>query len=351
MPENAQKPATTHFPPAGAILDNGALKLVEVQGLGIYRAQLSPRDNRPYAVRCLVFPDSPGHCRQMLIRGVLLHQLASDHIGIATLHRAFKQDGMLCVLLESASDDYMSTQIFQRGRYLGDNFLIKDIFLQLIDAVEYIHSLGIYHRNLNPASIVTFEDGFRVAITDFGQSTTWETLSEEFNVGNVFYMAPGCHGGQLAPEGRYYPRFSDIWSLGIIFLNITTGRNPWRSATLDDPAFAAYLQNPSGFLASTLPVSRQFMELLVEILAIHSEYGQTVRELRIAIKKFHNFYSDIVMFEDCIATLARRSEFPVYIYDEFLDVKMNSYPRTNLIHRISAAEVAAKLDSSAMNSK
>jgi serine/threonine protein kinase len=42
--------------------------------------------------------------------------------------------------------------------------------------------------------------------------------------------------------------FNDIWSLGIILLNLATGRNPWKSATPGDPTFQAYLRDPMHFL-------------------------------------------------------------------------------------------------------
>ena len=44
------------------------------------------------------------------------------------------------------------------------------------------------------------------------------------------------------------------WSLGIILLNLATDRNPWKSATPNDPTFQAYLHDPMGFLVNSYPV-------------------------------------------------------------------------------------------------
>ena len=62
--------------------------------------------------------------------------------------------------------------------------------------------------------------------------------------------------------------FNDIWSLGIILLNVATGRNPWESATPGDPTFQAYLRDPMGFLPTVLPISPEVNEILVKMLDV-----------------------------------------------------------------------------------
>jgi serine/threonine protein kinase len=81
-----------------------------------------------------------------------------------------------------------STQILHSCRYLGVDVLIKDVFLQLLDGVEYCHYLGIYyHRVLKPENI---HDGLRIAIGDFGFATT-DKFCNEFCLGGAYHMSPG----------------------------------------------------------------------------------------------------------------------------------------------------------------
>ncbi|KIK04998.1 hypothetical protein K443DRAFT_4182 [Laccaria amethystina LaAM-08-1] len=93
--------------------------------------------------------------------------------------------------------------------HLGDDFFIKDVSFQLLDAVDYCHTLGIYHRDLKPENVVCFDDGVRVAITDFGLVTT-EKISGEFRTGSAYHMSPECQRGEFAPTGNYSPKFNDI---------------------------------------------------------------------------------------------------------------------------------------------
>lgn len=46
----------------------------------------------------------------------------------------------------------------------------------------------------------------------------------------------------------YDPRQADVWSLGLVLLNLLYHRNPWADPSLDDPDFAEYVEDPVGFM-------------------------------------------------------------------------------------------------------
>jgi len=94
---------------------------------------------------------------------------------------------------------------------------------------------------------------------------------------------------------------NDIWSLGIILLNLATGRNPWKSATADDPTFQAYLRSPDSFLPSVLPISSEVNKILVGMLDIDYRRRPPLRQVRHAISQVKSFYSDGVIFEGSMA--------------------------------------------------
>lgn len=95
--------------------------------------------------------------------------------------------------------------------------------------------------------------------------------------------------------------FNDIWSLGIILLNLATGRNPWKSATLSDPTFQAYLHDPLGFLPTVLPISDELNAVLVRMLDVDWRERMTLQELRLAMEDLTVFYSDGAIFEGSMA--------------------------------------------------
>ena len=184
-------------PPVGTLIDNGSLELVQILGYGgygiVYRA-IDTYTSQPtsYAVKCLPHSSkrNAARQRQLHIREITLHQLASAHPGVVTLHRVIEDYDYTWIVMDYCPDGDLFTQILQHRRYLGNNELIKEVFLQLLDAVEYCHSLCIYHRDLKPENILCFDNGLRLAITDFGLATT-DRMSTEFRTGSVYHMSPG----------------------------------------------------------------------------------------------------------------------------------------------------------------
>ncbi|KAF9219500.1 kinase-like protein [Gyrodon lividus] len=303
-----QSSANSPPPPAlGTLIDNDALELVEVLGVGgygvVYRA-VDTRDPlaRSYAVKCLISSQvhSGSRQRQLHIREIALHRLASAHPNVVTLHRVVEEHSYTYIIMDYASDGDLFSQILHSCRYLGHDHLIKHIFLQLLDAAEYCHSLGIYHRDLKPENVLCFDGGLRVAITDFGLATT-DRFSEEFRTGSVYHMSPECQGGEFAPTGSYSPLFNDIWSLAIILLNLATGRNPWKSASSSDPTFQAYLQDPLNFLPTVLPISAEVNSILCRMLEVDWRRRITLSEVRAAIQEVDHFYAEGVIFEGSMA--------------------------------------------------
>ena len=80
--------------------------------------------------------------------------------------------------------------LIDRLLYTRKDALLKSVFLQILDAVEYCHDHGIYHRDLKPDNILINEDGTQIKLADFGLSTT-SKISDSFGCGSPPYMSPG----------------------------------------------------------------------------------------------------------------------------------------------------------------
>jgi len=95
------------------------------------------------------------------------------------------------------------------------------VMLQLTAALEYAHNHGIVHRDIKPQNIFLLTDG-EVKLGDFGIAETDGTAvkSKEI-IGTVHYLAPEIsRGGPASVQ-------SDIYSAGVTFFEILTGRVPF----------------------------------------------------------------------------------------------------------------------------
>jgi serine/threonine protein kinase len=77
----------------------------------------------------------------------------------------------------------------------------------------------------------------------------------------------------------YASPVNDVWSLGVMLVNLTCGRNPWKRASLDDSTFRAYLKDPF-FLKSILPLSTEMVCILHRVFERDPAKRISIPELR-----------------------------------------------------------------------
>ena len=97
-----------------------------------------------------------------------------------------------------------------------------------------------------------------------------------------------CH--QTSPKvlHSYASIPNDIWSLGVILVNLTCGRNPWKKASVEDATYRAFLSN-SNFLSSILPISPELNAILARIFVRVPEHRVSIKELRSLILRCPRF--------------------------------------------------------------
>ncbi|KAE8262792.1 hypothetical protein A4X09_0g7387 [Tilletia walkeri] len=175
----------------------------------------------------------------------------------------------------------------QRQTSETDVLLIKSVFAQILDAVEYCHQHQIYHRDLKPENILCLDGGRRVVLADFGLATQ-EPTSSDFGCGSTFYMGPECQGGLLRRISKYSTPANDVWSLGVILVNLVCGRNPWKQARVSDQTFVEYVRNPQ-VLLDILPISEDTNTILRRIFTLDAQDRCSVTELRRLVSSVRTF--------------------------------------------------------------
>ena len=103
-----------------------------------------------------------------------------------------------------------------------------DIMYQLCSAVLYAHNHGVIHRDIKPQNVFLTTDG-TIKLGDFGIATFQNgshVTRSEMIIGSVHYIAPEVADGNPASVR------SDIYSMGITFFELITGRVPFDSDSL-----------------------------------------------------------------------------------------------------------------------
>jgi eukaryotic-like serine/threonine-protein kinase len=129
---------------------------------------------------------------------------------------------------------------------------VREIAIQLADALGYVHSHGMVHRDVKPANILLGSDGtdgVRPRLSDFGivrMLGSERVTSTELTLGTASYLAPEqARGVDVDPV-------ADVYSLGLVLLEALTGVRCFTGTPIEAavarltraPAVPAYLREP-----------------------------------------------------------------------------------------------------------
>ena len=175
-----------------------SLQLRGILGTGAYGVVYSAFDsaaNSWYAVKALSKTNANGEPldrrqREFQNREIQLHYAASLHPNIVSMLKIVDDADCTYVILEYCPEGDLFSNITEQGRYVSNDALVQKAFLQILNAVEHCHRLGIYHRDLKPENILVSNSGSDVLLADFGLATT-DPVSEDHGCGSTFYMSPG----------------------------------------------------------------------------------------------------------------------------------------------------------------
>ncbi|KAJ3302197.1 hypothetical protein HDV03_005255 [Kappamyces sp. JEL0829] len=222
--------------------DQTRLTLESILGQGSYsivykaKAQFS---NRPVAVKCVSKRElNAGQIYRQIQEAQILQELqgvakslsGDGRSNIVRCMECIQSESIIYLVLEHCGPN-LFTLIAGRKRLNVE--LAFDLMNQLLQAVAFIHKHRVYHRDLKPENVLLASertDGILIKVADFGLATRSITCYD-FGCGSIRYMSPEC----LNAEARlkcYNAAKNDVFSSAIILINMLSGKNPWRQASL-----------------------------------------------------------------------------------------------------------------------
>lgn len=117
------------------------------------------------------------------------------------------------------------------------------VFKQIVSGVDYLHTMGLAHRDLKLDNCVMMADN-TVKIIDFGTAVVFQYPAQKPTkasgiVGSDPYLAPEVIG-----KKEYDPRLTDVWSVAIIFMCMILRRFPWKLPDIKtDASYRLYVSS------------------------------------------------------------------------------------------------------------
>jgi serine/threonine protein kinase len=169
-------------------------------------------------------------------------QARLNHPNIAHLYSFFKDGDSFYIVMEFVDGTPFSKLLPMPWQQA------VVFFLEILEGLEYAHSLGVLHRDLKPDNIMAGPRG-EVKIMDFGIAHVLGSVRqtrEQSIVGTLQYVCPELiNSKEIGPA-------SDIYSLGILLFEIVSGKLPF-SAENDFALLHQHLEVEPPLLSSVTP--------------------------------------------------------------------------------------------------
>ncbi|XP_027202378.2 uncharacterized protein LOC113796328 isoform X1 [Dermatophagoides pteronyssinus] len=161
-----------------------------------------------------------------LNREIDIMKRVGSHRNIVRLYQVMQSDRHVMLVTEYCEGGELFEHLKNKGAMSESNS--RFYFHQIVDAVKYLHSNGIVHRDLKAENLLFTSDLRCVKLADFGFSNYYSNQSFLSTwCGSPPYAAPELFEGK-----QYNGPKADIWSLGVVLYVLVCGALPFDGNTL-----------------------------------------------------------------------------------------------------------------------
>ncbi|MCE9573819.1 MAG: protein kinase, partial [Deltaproteobacteria bacterium] len=181
-------------------------------------------------------------------------RLKSEHVGrvidVGTL-----EDGAPYIVMEYLDGTDLSGYVQRHGTL--SVIQAVDFLLQALEAIAEAHALGIVHRDLKPANLFITrapDGGALIKVLDFGISKA-ATADQDFSLTRTSAVmgSPGYMSPEQLRSTRDVDARSDIWALGVILYELTSGRQPFVAESITELALKVAMDPAPPMYVAAMP--------------------------------------------------------------------------------------------------
>jgi len=191
-----------------------------------------------------------------------------NHQNILKLYETIEDDNYIYLILEYCENGDLKNFLNKRPMKEKN---VRKFMKQIVSGLQYLNNKNVYHRDLKPQNILLTQD-YTIKISDFGLAKTCEsnTLLDTI-CGSPMYMAPEIM------KYKKYDTKADLWSLGVIFYQMLTGKTPYTARSHSE--LMNNIENQDIVFPKCINVTKEGLDLLLKLLQKKSDERMTWEEL------------------------------------------------------------------------
>ncbi|GAA0166876.1 hypothetical protein LIER_40266 [Lithospermum erythrorhizon] len=207
---------------------------------------------------------------QQILREISIMHLVR-HPNVVELKEVMATKKKIHVVMEFVRGGELFAKI-ARGKLKED--VARKYFQQLVSAVEFCHSRGVFHRDLKPENLLLDENA-DLKVSDFGLSALSEHLRNDgllhTQCGTPAYIAP-----EVLKSIGYDGAKADIWSCGVVLYVLLAGFLPFH----DENVSAMYRKISKAEYGFPLWISYEAKSLISKLLVVDPDKRITIPEIK-----------------------------------------------------------------------
>ena len=144
----------------------------------------------------------------------------ADHEHLIKVCGTYTDKKYLVMLLQPVADENLK-QYMSRAPHLSveDQSYFRSYFGCLAHTIKFLHGIEMLHKDIKPENVL-LKDG-QLILTDFGTAFDWSKTGQSMTQSNASDFRTPRYQSPEAAQGEFR-RASDIWSLGVVFLEMVT---------------------------------------------------------------------------------------------------------------------------------
>ncbi len=207
-----------------------------------------------------------------------------SHPNIVTVHDFGLDGDRLFIIMEYVPGTNLKTIIREKGTLNHTDAL--ELMIQAAAGIGYAHRAGLVHCDIKPHNMLVTPDG-RLKVTDFGIARAVASIrpDERNSVvwGSPQYLSPEQASGEPPSPS------SDVYSLGVVFYELTTGKLPFYSKDTNELTRLHKEAMPVPPRALNPDIPRSFEEIILKILSKEPvQRYRTAEQLKSVLENLRN---------------------------------------------------------------